>query len=93
MAEVKVYYNEQCQNCGPYLADMQHYSDANKHNCKFISLQSNPSSVISDLQSLRATGHVVSSFPFFVVMDGEHTYSYEGILDTEIIVNILRKFA
>ncbi len=93
MAKVKVYYNEQCQNCGPYLADLKKHSADNKLSCDFISLQSSPSEIITYLQSLRSEGHVVSSFPFFVVLDGEHTYSYEGILDTEIIVNILRKFA
>lgn len=93
MAEIKVYYNEQCQNCGQYLRDLKTLSAENKLSCEFISLQSSPSGIITYLQSLRSEGHVVSSFPFFVVLDGENTYSYEGILSTEVITNIIRKFA
>ncbi len=92
MAKVKVYYNEDCTACPPYLADLHEHCSANSHICEIVSLQLNPSDIISHLQSLRESGHSISSLPFFVVSDGEHEYSYEGILKSETIAEVLNHF-
>lgn len=92
MAEIKVFYNEDCQLCPPYLEDIQRCSKKFSHSCELLSLQKNPLDIIADLQLLRESGHAISSLPFFVVSDGEHKYSYEGIFPPKIISEILEKF-
>lgn len=92
MAEIKVFYNEDCQLCPPYLEDIEKCSKKFSHSCELLSLQKNPLDIIADLQLLRESGHAISSLPFFVVSDGEHKYSYEGILSTDIISEVLEKF-
>ena len=92
MAEIKVFYNEDCQLCPPYLEDIQRCSTKFNHSCKILSLQKNPLDIIGDLQSLRDSGHGISSLPFFVISDGEHRYSYEGILPLDTISEVLQRF-
>ena len=92
MAKINVFYNEDCQLCPPYLEDIQRSSKKFNHSCELASLQKNPLDIIADLQLLRELGHSISSLPFFVVSDGEHQYSYEGILPAKIISEVLEKF-
>lgn len=92
MADIKVYYNEDCQLCPPYLDSLQILSEKFNHTCETLSLQKNPLCIIEDLQSLRESGHSLSSLPFFVISDEEYQYSYEGILSDEIISGVLEKF-
>lgn len=93
MAKINVFYNEDCQQCPPYLDDLDRLSNRFNHSCETISLQVNPLAVMSVLQHLRETGHVISSLPFFTVSDGENTYSYEGILSSHVIDEVLKKFS
>ena len=92
MADIKVFYNEDCQQCPPYLDNLQRCSEKFSHTCEAMSLQDNPLDIISDLQSLRESGHTISSLPFFIVSDGKYKYSYEGILPLDVIDHILKKF-
>lgn len=92
MADVKVFYNEDCQQCPPYLDNIKRSSKRFNLSWEILSLQENPLDVVQSLQHLRESGHVISSLPFFVVSDGEHEYSYEGILSLKVITDVLEKF-
>ena len=92
MADVKVFYNEDCQQCPPYLDNLQRCSEKFSHTCEVMSLQDNPLDVVQSLQDLRESGHTVSSLPFFIVAEKECKYSYEGILPLDVIDHILKKF-
>ena len=92
MAKVNVFYSEDCQLCPPYLEDLERLSNEFSHQCETLSLQGNPLAVAGVLQHLREMGHTISSLPFFVVSDGEHKYSYEGILSPDVIGEVLKKF-
>ena len=78
--------------CLPYLDDLDRLSTRFNPSCETISLQSNPLAVMSVLQHLRATGHSISSLPFFIVSSDGIEYSYEGIVSEDTIREILKKF-
>lgn len=92
MARVKVYYNEDCPACPPYLEAIKKTSLNCSHTCEITSLQESPLDIIKNLQTLRELGHTISSLPFFVVSDDNHQYSYEGILSSKVIEEVLEKF-
>jgi hypothetical protein len=92
MAKVNVFYSEDCQLCPPYLDDLNRLSNEFNHQCETLSLQGNPLAVAAVLQHLRETGHTISSLPFFVVSKGEQKYSYEGILSSYVMAEVLEKF-
>ena len=92
MAEVKVYYNEDCPACPPYLDNLRELTEKHDHTCEIFSLGKDPLIIIEDLQFLRDQGHSVTVLPFFVVSDEENKYSYEGILSKGIISEVLSKF-
>lgn len=92
MADVKVFYSEDCPQCPPYLDDLKRLSDKFDHTCETLSLQGNPFAVVTVLGRLRDVGHSISSLPFFIVTSDGIQYSYEGILSENTICEVLKKF-
>lgn len=93
MAKVNVFYDEDCQRCPPYLHDLERLSGEFNHSCETLSLQGNPLAMVSVIRRLVETGHPISSLPFFTISDDKGTYSYEGILSSDVIGEVLKKFS